>query len=333
MHKNLIKTILVIIITGVPYSGHTQQTIAEDDKAIFSLIYENDIFGGTDRNYTNGFRVAMLSSEQNTPKTARWLAENLLPFSSGGRKRIGVAIGHNIYTPAHLERSNLIGNERPYAGWLYGSVGIVSDTGKRLDNIMLSAGIVGPGAKAKEIQESVHHITDSPIAQGWDNQLHDELGIVLTMERKLRALYEFSPYGMGVDFTPHIGINLGNVNTDASVGATMRLGYDLPSDYGPPRIRPSLPGSDFFVPSKKLGGYLFAGFEGRAVARNIFLDGNTFRDSHSVDKEIIIGNVQTGIAMIYENTRLSYTHIFMTKEFKEQRKAEQFGAVTISYRF
>src|SRR3546814_11015068 len=31
---------------------------------------------------------------------------------------------------------------------------------------------------------------------------------------------------------------------------------------------------------------LFAGVEGRAVLRNIFLDGNTFADSHSVDEAL-----------------------------------------------
>lgn len=67
----------------------------------------------------------------------------------------------------------------------------------------------------------------------------------------------------------------------------LRLGQRLPLDYGPPRIQPSLPGSGFFVPPQdRFGWYLFAGVEGRAVARNIFLDGNTFRDSRSVDKEL-----------------------------------------------
>jgi hypothetical protein len=113
----------------------------------------------------------------------------------------------------------------------------------------------------------------------------------------------------------------------------LRIGYDLPADYGPPRVRPSLPGSDFFIPQKKLGWYLFAGVEGRAVVRNIFLDGNTFVDSHSVDKKPFIGNLQTGLALIYGDVRLSYTHVFNTREFEGQQEAGEFGAVSLSYRF
>ena len=80
---------------------------------------------------------------------------------------------------------------------------------------------------------------------------------------------------------------------------TIRIGDDLPNNYGPPRIRPSLPGSDFFVNRDKLGWYLFAGFECRLVGRNIFLDGNTFSDSHSMDKRYLVGDFQTGVALTY----------------------------------
>jgi hypothetical protein len=109
------------------------------------------------------------------------------------------------------------------------------------------------------------------------------------------------------------------------------VGFDLPSDYGPPRIRPSLPGSDFFVPTRNLSGYLFTTAEGRANARDIFLDGNTFSDSHSVDKENFVGTLQFGGAITLGDARLSYTHVLITKEFEGQKEAPQVGAVTLSY--
>ncbi len=309
-----------------------QQRYFEDDKAIVSFVFENDLFAGTDSNYTNGFRAAWLSSEENTPYWARWAA-NLLPLSNEGHKRIGIAIGQNIYTPRNLNTSALIVDDRPYAGWLYGSVGIVSDKGDRLDNAQLTLGMVGPASGARETQKFVHSTILGDDPQGWDNQLENEFGVILTLERKWRALYEMDVGGFGADITPHIATNLGNIHTDASIGTTVRVGFDLPADYGPPRIRPSLPGSDFFVPTEDLGGYLFAGVEGRAVGRNIFLDGNTFESSHHVDKENFIGSLQAGVAMTWGNNRLSYTHVLMTKEFEEQDRAEQFGSIAYSYRF
>jgi hypothetical protein len=316
-------------------TAHTTPTEARpiDDKGIISVVWENDVFAGRDDNYTNGFRMAWMSPESSVPESVDWVADHLLHFSPTGKRRVSVAIGQSMFTPDNIKTATLIRDDRPYAGWLYGSVGAVSDTGKQLDNVMLTVGMVGPASQAEGVQKFVHEQVNSQDPKGWDNQLRDELGVNLAFERKWRSMYQLSPFGLGLDATPHVGVNLGNVNTDASAGMTFRLGYDLPSDYGPPRIRPSLPGSDFFVPTQDLGGYLFAGFDGRAVARNIFLDGNTFRDSHSVEKEPIVGSLQAGIAITCGDARLSYTHVFMTKEFETQDEASQFGAVTLSMRF
>ncbi len=305
----------------------------EDDKAIFSFVLENDIFAGTDNGYTNGFRASMVSSESATPDSIRWAADHLLPLSLEGNKRIDFAIGQNIYTPTDTAARVPDPKDRPYAGWLYGSVGVISDRGDRLDNVMLSVGVVGPSSLAEQTQDTVHGLIGDAKPRGWDYQLKDEPGVMLTLERTWRSLYAVNPTGLAFDVSPYIGSNLGNVETDASAGATLRLGWDLPADYGPPRIRPSLPGSDFFIPTETLGGYLFLGAEGRGVAQNIFLDGNTFTDSPSVDKKLLVGNLQGGFAITYKDTRLSYTHVLETKEFATQQKAEQFGAVTLSYRF
>lgn len=310
----------------------TNSAYAEDEKGIFNLVVENDFFAGEDRDYTNGVRFSWLSSEKNTPQWEQSLA-SILPLDDDGEKRVSIALGQNIYTPQNKLSTTPVAGERPYAGWLYGSVGMVSDTGKTLDNTMLTLGIVGPLSFAEETQNAFHNVINDDQPKGWDSQLKNEPGIVLTYERKWKEFFELSSLGMEADIMPHLGVNLGNINTDVGAGATFRLGFDLPSDYGPPRIRPSLPGSDFFAPSEDLGGYLFTTVGGRAVARNIFLDGNTFADSYSVDKEILVGSVQVGAVVTSGDTRLSYTQVFMTKEYKTQQNAPQFGTLTLSYRF
>lgn len=113
----------------------------------------------------------------------------------------------------------------------------------------------------------------------------------------------------------------------------MRFGENLPNDYGPPRIQPSLPGSAFYDPSDGFGWYIFAGIEGRAVAHNIFLDGNTFQDSRSVDKKPFVGDLQAGIAVTLWRTRVSYTHVLRTREFDGQDTTDSFGAFSASFRF
>lgn len=310
----------------------SQDVDKKDDKGIFNVVIENDIFAGSDSDYTNGFRFSWLSSEERMPGWIQSVAQ-ALPLASEGNKRISIAAGQSMFAPEDLSRTDLVVGDQPYAGWLYGSVGMVSDTGTTLDNVMLTLGVVGPSSLAEPSQKFVHHVVDSPQPSGWGNQLKDELGIILTYERKWRAIIEASPFGFAVDVTPHAGVNLGNISTDTTVGATFRLGYDLPADYGPPRIRPSLPGSDFFIPTKELGGYLFTTIGERAVARNIFLDGNTFKDSPSVDKKNFVSSLQVGAAVTYGETRLSYTQVFMTKEYETQKRPSVFGTLTLSYRF
>jgi hypothetical protein len=330
LRKNYL-LIIALSLFSLPVSA--QERVAEDDKGIFNLIFENDIFAGTDRGYTNGVRAAWLSPEKNMPDWINETASYLPLLSEEGNKRIGVAIGQSMFAPSDLSRRDLIIGDRPYAGWLYGSVGVVSDTGKTVDNVLLTVGVVGPLSHAEQTQKFVHRVIDSPRPNGWNNQLKNEPGINLDYERKWRAIAQASPFGIGIDIVPKIGASIGNINTSAAVGSTLRIGYDLPADYGPPRIRPSLPGSVFFIPTKKVSGYLFTTVEGRAVARNIFLDGNTFAESPSVDKEILIGSLQLGAALTYGDARLSYTHIFMTKEFKTQKSPDRFGALTLSVRF
>src|SRR5690606_26093169 len=133
---------------------------------------------------------------------------------------------------------------------------------------------------------------------------------------------------------PHLGGALGNIYTYGAGGFTLRFGEDLPDDYGPPRIRPALPGSDYFRPIDWFGWYFFAGAEGRIMARNIFLDGNTFKDSHSVDKRPFVLDLQAGLAInLGGRVRLAYTHLWRSKEFKGQDAAHQFGTLSLSVRF
>lgn len=305
----------------------------EDNQGIFTATLENDIFSGEDDNYTNGVRFAFLSSEDTTPRWMEKGADALPFFNTEGRKRWGFSFGQSMFTPSDITKRELQRNERPYAGWTYGTAGIISDTGYTMDTLQLTLGVVGPASGAEQTQKFVHSIIDSENPEGWHNQLENEPGAILTYERKWRGLYEFSPFGFGADITPNVGASLGNVYTHASTGAVVRFGYDLPSDYGPPLIRPSMTGSDFFVPTQDFGWYFFAGVEGRAVARNIFLDGNTFDDSHSVDKEPFVGNTQVGFAVTFNNTRVAYTHIFNSKEYKGQPEKDEFGALSVSWRF
>jgi len=137
---------------------------------------------------------------------------------------------------------------------------------------------------------------------------------------------------LSVDLSPHVGAGLGNVYTYAAGGATLRFGQNLPTSSGPRSIRPGPPGSDYYQAAPDGRWYLFLGLEGRAVARNIFLDGNTFTDGPSVDKYVFVGEVRAGIAVIMGRYRLAYAQVYRSKQFHGQ-VPETFGALSLSTEF
>ena len=111
----------------------------------------------------------------------------------------------------------------------------------------------------------------------------------------------------------------------------LRLGCNLRSDVGPPAISPSFPGSAYFRTRSSWSGYLFAGVEGRLMARNIFLDGNTFQDSHSVQRRIGVGDLQVGAALRYRNVRVSFANVYRSKEFDGQQEPTEYGAINLTF--
>lgn len=306
------------------------------DRASVSLLVENDSFGGTDRHYTNGLKASWLSKAGDFEDFGRWLARALPLFPDTGTRRVGFAVGQNMYTPADLTVTTLQPDDQPYAGWLYGELGLVSQTAERHDALAISLGVIGPASQAENVQKFWHRTFGFTKPRGWAHQLRNEPTLNLTYIHSRRYFKEdLLPLGLDADIIPHVGLSLGNVFTYAAAGFTLRLGDDFKGDFsGPDRIRPSMPGAIHFEPpSGSFGWYLFAGVEGRAMARNIFLDGNTFTDSPSVSKKFWVGDAQLGVALIFRRFRLTYTQVLRTIEFKGQDHPNVFGAVSLTANF
>lgn len=323
------------VLSGMLVGAEVRAQPAVDPNTL-SLIFENDLFADTDRNYTNGVAVTWLGGIGQTPDLVLRAARLFPLFPEIGTVRTSYALGQAMYTPSDITLENPPADDRPYAGWLYGSVGLLAETGQRLDRLELTLGVVGPAAGAERTQKRVHEIVGSPRPEGWDTQLKNEPTLLLTYQRSWRSYVardQLFDTGLGFDLTPHAGGALGNVFTYANFGATARFGWNLPRDYGAPRIQPSLPGSGFFEPEPGFAWYAFAGLEGRTVARNIFLDGNTFENGPSVDKEPLVGDLQFGVAATFDQVRLTYTTVLRTPEFEGRGGSGNFGAVSLSLRF
>ena len=115
----------------------------------------------------------------------------------------------------------------------------------------------------------------------------------------------------------------------------IRFGKNLNVDYGPIRIRPALSGTDYFDTRDfdgSFGYYFYAGVQGRAVGRNIFLDGNSFRPSASVDKKTLVADFQTGVALYWSSKfRVDFSVMQRTEEFYGQKTPDVLGTAAIAF--
>lgn len=306
-----------------------------DDRWAVSGVLENDLFAGTDRHYTNGVLASALSPQDETlGLPADWW--NVLPGHRGGasKARIGFHLGQSMFTPEDIGVSAPQPGDRPYGAWLHGGVSMVSESAHELRALTLDLGVVGPAAFGEEAQSFVHDVIGSDEPQGWDNQIRNEPTITLAYDHKWQNVFELRPEnGIGVDLMPHVSGALGNAYTYAGAGAMLRFGQNLPDDFGPLSIRPGSIGSPLYRPSGGFSWYLFAGAEGRAVARNIFLDGNSFEDSASVSKKPLVGDLVLGASMAYERVRLTYSFVMRSKEFDGQDAPDKFASLTLTLKF
>lgn len=308
-----------------------------DGNQIFTVQVENDLLFGTDQNYTNGIRMSYVHRPGNAPMSDK-ISNYLRRFSPLASTKLkpdlyySVALGQNMYTPADIESFDLIEDDRPYAGWLYLEFGVTAEDDTGYEVIKLDVGMVGPASVASKTQRWWHSVIDSPRPNGWAHQLPNEPGLNLYYTRG----WQFAPVevseNLAFDFTPHWGVALGNVYTYGAGGLTLRLGTNLDRDMGaPPRIQPSLPGSDHFS-GDGLDMYLFAGAEVRAIARNIFLDGTWREHPHHVNKNEILGEIQAGAVVFVGAMRIAFTNAFRTSEFQGS-SSHRYSAVTLSFRF
>ncbi len=251
--------------------------------------------------------------------------------------RLGYTIGQSIYTPDNLRAEEMIMDDRPYAGWLY--LGLVLQregvTWKHgipaLDTFQFHTGIIGPESLAEMFQHWWHDSTGFIIPRGWDNHLKTEPGFVFKHLRQWK--YSTGNEGWGAEFLPHAGGSLGNVATFANIGGMARVGYNIPDDWGVHTIDSLGVQTGGRAGKRSFGAYIFGAFDGRAVAHNAFLDGNTFAGSHSIDKELFVGEFRAGLILAFRRFDLGATYSLRTREYEGQPHNDSFGSISLNMKF
>lgn len=347
MHPLLKYLLPMLLLTPVGLQGAERAS-----HLVFQI--DNDLPEGSDRNYTNGLRLAWLQpiSRQSMNQLQELLASlgdamegsflsRLATFNEPDNVEYdwGTGLTQLMYTPEDPAALSAPPGQRPYAAWLGLEFSLhAKDTGF-LSSIQLSIGTTGEHAFARETQEWVHrNISNSPSFQGWDSQVPGEITVNLHLDRKTRFADLWGSTRQSlvqVDGYWEWGAAVGSFRTNAYVGGLLRAGHNLPVQYVIPRIQLGSYSHELFLDPESRRGhfsiYAFAGLRGTCVLHDITLDGPLFRHYDSqVASESLVGDAIFGIGMGWKRFTLTLSRNFQSEAYTTQDGGHQFGSVMLS---
>jgi hypothetical protein len=328
----------VALTLGSSIVSHASESAADNQGMTAYVRLDNDVFAGTDRGYSNGTEFGFISptvpgfQDSSLSPSTRWLNRKLQWLQPEGYEynNMVITLGQSMYTPSEWRLETPDANDRPYAGVLVLGVTYNSRDQDSMISTTVNAGVVGPSAFAHETQDFVHEIVGGERFAGWDHQLRDE-PVFRVMQQRLHKYTMIKPTWMS-DLIVHYGGSLGNLTTFVNAGAEVRFGGWIPDNFG---SAPSLPVAENTAPtlgsiySDTVRMHAFVALDVRYVAQDITLDGNTFKDSASVDREDVVADLGVGVAAHWGNWKIAFARYFRTREFRGQDGEAQLGSITI----
>jgi lipid A 3-O-deacylase len=301
-------------LTALPFPALGQSS------RTFSLRTDNDAFdfwmapwNRPDDEYTSGVHLAYDGGD--APWWARRVMSGLqtCTVQTTSCRTSHFEIGQDIYTPFVPSTGAAATTARPNAGWLYVGQSAEWLTTESSDALTLALGVTGPPSLARLTQRIAHSVGPAyNRPTDWTRQVAFEPGAIVRFEHAARfATPATAP--LGVDLVPHVGASVGNVLTAADAGARLRFGWRM--------SHPWLP------PSRDVGFNLLIGASARAVAHDLFLDGNTFQDGPRVGHEPFVESGEAGFEFHMRGISLAYRAVTDSRAYQGGPKWHPWGSM------
>lgn len=343
----LVMGLVMTAAAGIADDGSTASAnpilgpVTKDADQFITITDENDKWGGnSDRHYTNGTAFNYTTIKPQAPEMIEALGRALPFLDIGGPTALSYTVGQNMFTPDHAELVAPQIGDQPYSGFLYGKAGFTTYQPDHTDSYELTAGVVGPVAGGKFAQRALHDALDLYKPNGWDTyHLNNEPILNFSYLRRYPGAMSWDMNAFNrdwfMDVEPRYGFAVGNAYDFANVGGTLRFGPAAARHTDTPAsLVPGLPGSAYFGKSPDwFTWYTFLSLDGRGVARNIFLDGNTFQSSPHVEKLPFVADGAAGLVLVTGRVKTSFTLNQQTKEFEHEPHTDVFGSINVGYRF
>jgi lipid A 3-O-deacylase len=264
-----------------------------------------------DDNYTQGARVTWDAA--GAPAVARRLLCRAARACGST-----LEVGQEMYTPT-VDAPTPLAGERPYAGWLYGRAMAVGADPRMRRSAGVTIGVTGAPSLAGPAQETFHRLIPGfrrPL--GWAHQLPTELAFALRAEQAWRVAASGSA-GRHADLVPGVDATAGTLRTAFGAGARARIGTGLAH----PWLAPDFP--------DRAALYLVVGARGEAVARDLFLDGSTFRGSPRVERTRLVGEWERGMGAHVGRLALEYRAVTRGREYTTGPQSHTYGAISVGW--
>lgn len=284
---------------------------------------------GSDRYYTDGFFMYYRHGlKVNDSKKLQ-------------NKVLGFEFGQKIFNPQTGSIANFAGVDdprlidRPFAAYLYvgSTLNFLYKDESNL-KIGVQAGIVGPGALGKQIQDFVHDNFGFYHPSGWEYQVDNSFVVNLSAEYN-----KLLTRGSWIDVTFTSYANVGNGFTGAGVGPMFRLGSFNQLFNSESTQSTAIQSSQFtqLLHPHELFFYYKPQFN--VVAYDATVQGSLFGTHNpnsmeiTLDPERFVFSNQLGLGYSGKRFVLDVAAIFHTKDVKEMVQSHQWGTVTLLYRF
>ena len=286
-----------------------------ESESYFRINYENDFFTATDKNYTQGYNLELVSP---------FLKSNPLNHLFFGVKDVktnyGISIEHIGFTPNNYVSEAIQFGDRPFAAAIMlKSFSVANKPIKKTRfSQSFSLGLIGPGAFGKEMQVKIHEIIGDKIPGGWNNQIKNDLVLNFRLAHE-KQLLRFKNMLSVNSFS---ALQLGTLFTNASIGFSSVIGY-VNSPLGPNEK------------NKKWQFYIYSQPIITIVGYDATLQGGVFNNKSPYvvsanDISRFTAQVNYGLAVKSKKLYFEYARTVITREFNSGNSA-QWGGFKIGF--
>lgn len=330
-----------VILAASATVGWAAESAVDSDGAI-TITLENDVFTGSDNNYTNGLGVSWVSKEvtlydEHSPARRWGQFWSFLPFvgDPGYKTYVSWSLAQEMFTPDDIEDPHPPLDDQPYAGVLYLDSVVYAKSERWAHAWQLRIGVVGPASHADDTQRWFHDITGNPEPMGWSTQMPNEPIVNVGYTATYMLAQGDLGGSAGWRVVPVANAGLGNYFTGGGLGIYGEIGWNLVDALGGTALRQGFNAASTVGvgPVKGWSVSLSGGIAGYGIVRYLPLDGTLFKDSRSVDSKPFVGMGTLGLSVRHGSFVFFVGRTYFTKTFETERRSPEFGTMSLSWYF